>query len=67
MIPLDEKENNDALELANNYYKTCKADENSGKTVWLGIEAELMSEEWKVCLLINNKDVNDMCRQRMAK
>ena len=48
VVPLNTAENLAVEELANKYYKTCKADENSGKTIWLGVEAELNSEEWKV-------------------
>ena len=48
VVPLNATENLAVFELANRYYRTCKADENSGKTIWLGVEAELVSEKWKV-------------------
>ena len=48
VVPLNTEENLAVEDLADNYYKTCKAEENSGKTIWLGVEAELNSQEWKV-------------------
>jgi hypothetical protein len=48
VVPLNATENLAVFELANRYYRTCKADEKSGKTIWLGVEAELLSERWKV-------------------
>ena len=48
VAPHTHQHNSKAYELADQFYKTCKADENSGKTIWLGIQAKLNSEKWKV-------------------
>ena len=37
-IPLEKSENNKIQEIGDSFYTTCEANEQSGKTLWIGIE-----------------------------
>ena len=41
---MDKSENEKIQEIGDNFYQTCEANEQSGKTLWIGIE-RMMSDE----------------------
>jgi len=47
VVPRNEKENLEVVDIAEDYYQVCKAKQNSGKTIWLGVKAEEGSNDWK--------------------
>ena len=51
---MDASENQLYTQIAEQYYVTCEAAEQSGKTAWLGIEPDMtvMPQRWKVRLLL---------------
>ena len=64
MVPKTEKENLDVVAIAEQYYKVrnqivvyqstlivkqiCEAKQNSGKTIWIGINSEVNMNEWQI-------------------
>ena len=46
-MPLDSSENSIVTRLAENYYKTCEAEAQSGKTAWIGITPNALGR-WQV-------------------
>ena len=50
---MDASENQLYTQIAEQYYVTCEAAEQSGKTAWLGIEPDMTvkPQRWKVRLL----------------
>ena len=46
-IPLEKSENNKVQEIGDSFYTTCEANEQSGKTLWIGIERN-KDFEWVV-------------------
>ena len=40
-IPLGKSENDKIQEIGDNFYQTCEANEQSGKTLWIGIERSI--------------------------
>ena len=47
---MDSSENQIFTKTAEEYYETCEADEQSGKTAWIGIEPDASTRpvRWKV-------------------
>ena len=50
-IPLDKSENDKIQEIGDNFYQTCEANEQSGKTLWIGIERSI-GDYWVVIINI---------------
>ena len=64
IFKITEKENLDVVAIAEQYYKVrnqiivyrstlimkqiCEAKQNSGKTIWIGINSEVNMNEWKI-------------------
>ena len=63
VVPKTEKQNLDVVAIAEQYYKVenqtwvfintyikqiCEAKQNSGKTIWIGINSEVNMNEWKI-------------------
>ena len=64
VVPKTEKENLDVVAIAEQYYKVwnqilvyqltlivkqiCEAKQNSGKTIWIGINSEVNMNEWQI-------------------
>ena len=46
--PLNDQENRAIEEIGDSFYDTCEADEQSGKTLWIGIERK--GSEWVVSI-----------------
>ena len=49
-VPMDSSENQLFTQLAEQYYQTCEAAEQSGKTAWIGIEPDISvkPQRWRV-------------------
>ena len=63
VVPKTEKQNLDVVAIAEQYYKVenqawvfintytkqiCEAKQNSGKTIWIGIDSQVNMNEWKI-------------------
>ena len=48
--PLEKAENDKIQEIGNKFYNTCEANEQSGKTLWIGIERS-KENKWVVRFL----------------
>ena len=46
--PLNDQENRAIVEIGDSFYDICEADEQSGKTLWIGIERK--GYEWVVSI-----------------
>ena len=49
--PSDREENDLIQDIGNRYYDTCEANEQSGKTLWIGIERGI-ENKWVVRFLL---------------
>ena len=49
--PLEKAENDIIQEIGNKFYNTCEANEQSGKTLWIGIERS-KENKWVVRFLL---------------
>ena len=49
-VPMDSSENKQFTAIAEQYYVTCEAEEQSGKTAWLGIQPDEATKpiRWRV-------------------
>ena len=49
-VPMDSSENKQFTSIAEEYYKTCEAEEQSGKTAWIGIapDEDTKPVRWRV-------------------
>ena len=49
-VPMDSSENKQFTSIAEEYYKTCEAEEQSGKTAWIGIapDDDTKPVRWRV-------------------
>ena len=48
VMPRNSSENDRMAALALTFYDMCEASEQSGKTAWIGMYAELGQDNWKV-------------------
>ena len=62
-VPMDSSENKQFTSIAEEYYKTCEAEEQSGKTAWIGIAPDESTKpvRWRVRHFFLLSVVEDIC------
>ena len=68
-VPMDSSENKQFTSIAEEYYKTCEAEEQSGKTAWIGIapDEDTKPVRWRVSHFFVFRVVIDIRNNLIAK